>query len=46
MKEILLRIIEMLKINLKENVENQLRLIQTFIRIENKFQTIEKQNVD
>ena len=46
MKEVLLRIIEMLKANLKENVENSSKLIRTLNRIESKFQTIEKQNVN
>ena len=45
-KEILLRVIEMLKANLKENVENLSKLIRTLNRIENRFQTIEKQNVN
>ena len=46
MKEILLKIIEMLKANLKENVENSSKLIRTLNRIESKVQTIEKQNVN
>ena len=45
-KKILLRVIEMLKTNLKENVENSSKLIRTLNRIENRFQTIEKQNVN
>ena len=45
-KKILLRMIEMLKANLKENVENSSKLIRTLNRIESKFQTIEKQNVN
>ena len=36
----------MLKANLKENVENLSKLIRTLNRIESKFQTIEKQNVN
>ena len=46
MKKILQRIIEMLKVNFKENVENSSKLIRTLNRIENRFQTIEKQNVN
>ena len=46
MKKILQRMIEMLKTNLKENVENSSKLIRTLNRIESKFQTIEKQNVN
>ena len=45
-KKILLKVIEMLKANLKENVENSSKLIRTLNRIESKFQTIEKQNVN
>ena len=45
-KKILSRIIEMLKTNLKENVENSSKLVWTLNRIENKFQIIEKQNVN
>ena len=41
MKEVLLRIIEMLKANLKKNVENSSKLIRTLNRIESRFQTIE-----
>ena len=36
----------MLKVDLKENVENSSKLIRTLNRIKNKFQTIEKQNVN
>ena len=46
MKEILQRMIEMLKTNLKENVENSSKLIRILNRIESRFQTIEKQNVN
>ena len=46
MKKILLKMIEMLKANLKENVENSSKLIRTLNRIESKLQTIEKQNVN
>ena len=42
--KILLKMIEMLKANLKKNIEKQLKLIRTLNRIENKFQKIEKQN--
>ena len=45
-KRILLKMIEMLKTDLKENIENFLKLIRTLNRIENKFQTIEKQNAN
>ena len=45
-EEILLKVIEMLKIDLKENVENSSKLVRTLNRIENKFQIIEKQNVN
>ena len=45
-KRILLRMIEMLEIDLKENVENSSKLVRTLNRIENKFQIIEKQNVN
>ena len=44
-KEILLRMIEMLKVDLKENVESSSKLIRTLNRIENKFQTIEKKKL-
>ena len=37
MKKILLKVIEMLKANLKENVENSSKLIRTLNRIESKF---------
>ena len=43
-KKILLRVIEMLKTDLKENIENSSKLIRTLNRIKNKFETIEKQN--
>ena len=36
-KKILLRVIEMLKTNLKENVENSSKLIRTLNRIESRF---------
>ena len=45
-KKILLRVIEMLKANLNKNVENSSKLIRTLNRIESRFQTIEKQNVN
>ena len=45
-KKILLRMIEMLKVDLKEDVENSSKLVRTLNRIENKFQIIEKQNVN
>ena len=45
-KKILLKMIEMLKANLKENVENSSKLIRTLNRIESRLQTIEKQNVN
>ena len=45
-KDILLKVIEMLKANLKKNVENSSKLIRTLNRIESKLQTIEKQNVN
>ena len=45
-KEILLKMIKLLKANLKESVENSSKLIQTLNRIESKFQAIEKQNVN
>ena len=45
-ERILLKMIEMLKIDLKENVENSSKLVRTLNRIENRFQIIEKQNVN
>ena len=45
-EKILLKIIEMLKVDLKENVENSSKLVRTLNRIENKFQIIEKQNAN
>ena len=39
-EEILIKIIEMLKIDLKEKIENSSKLIQTLNRIENKLLTI------
>ena len=45
-KKILLKVIEMLKVDLKESVENSSKLARTLNRIENKFQIIEKQNVN
>ena len=45
-KKILLRVIEMLKVDLKKNVENSSKLVRTLNRIENRLQTIEKQNVN
>ena len=38
--------IEILKVNLKENIENLSKLIQTLNRIENKSQTIQKLNIN
>ena len=45
-KRILLKMIEMLEVDLKENVENSSKLVRTLNRIENKFQIIEKQNAN
>ena len=45
-KKILLKMIEMLKANLKKSVENSSKLIRTLNQIENRFQIIEKQNVN
>ena len=45
-KKILLRMIEVLKIDLKEDIESFSKLVRTLNRIENKFQTIEKQNAN
>ena len=45
-KKILLRMIEMLKTDLKKNIESFSKLARTLNRIKNKFQTIEKQNVN
>ena len=41
-KRILLRMIEILKVDLKENIENSSKLIRTLNRIKSKFQVIEK----
>ena len=38
--------IEMLKADLKKNIENFSKLVRTLNRIENKLQTIEKQNAN
>ena len=38
--------IEMLKADLKENIENSSKSVRTLNRIKNKFQTIEKQNAN
>ena len=45
-KRILLRVIEILKADLKENIENSSKLIRTLNRIESRFQVIEKQNAN
>ena len=45
-KKILLKIIEMLKINFKKSIKKQSKLIRTLNRIESRFQTIKKQNVN
>ena len=45
-KKILLKMIEMLKVDLKENVENSSKLVRTLNRIENRLQIIEKQNAN
>ena len=45
-EKILLKVIEMLKVDLKESVENSSKLARTLNRIENKFQIIEKQNTN
>ena len=45
-ERILLKMIKMLKVNLKENFENTLKLIRTFNKIENRLQIIEKQNAN
>ena len=45
-KKILMKVIEMLEVDLKENVENSSKLIRTLNRIKNKFQIIEKQNAN
>ena len=45
-KRILLKMIEMLKVDLKEDIESFSKLIRTLNRIENRFQTIEKQNIN
>ena len=36
-KEVLLKVIEMLKVNLKKSIEKQSKLIRTLNKIENKF---------
>ena len=41
-EEILMRMIEMLEVDLKENVENSSKLVRTLNRIENRLQIIEK----
>ena len=45
-KKILLRMIEILKADLKENIENSSKLVRTLNRIKSRFQIIEKQNVN
>ena len=45
-KKILLKMIEMLKVDLKKNVQNSSKLIRTLNRIENRLQIIETQNAN
>ena len=45
-EKILLKMIEMFKVDLKKNVENSSKLVSTLNRRENKFQIIEKQNAN
>ena len=45
-ERILLRMIEMLKADIKKDIENSSKLARTLNRIENRFQTIEKQNAN
>ena len=45
-KRILLKVIEMLKTDLKKNIESFSKLARTLNRIENRFQIIEKQNAN
>ena len=45
-ERILLRVIEILKTDLKENIENSSKLARTLNRIKSRFQIIEKQNVN
>ena len=45
-KRILLRMIEMLKTDLKKDIESFSKLIRTLNRIKNRLQTIEKQNAN
>ena len=45
-ERILLRVIEILKADLKENIENSSKLIRTLNRIKSRFQVIEKQNAN
>ena len=45
-ERILLRVIEILKADLKEDIENSSKLIRTLNRIKSKFQIIEKQNAN
>ena len=45
-KKILLKMIEMLKVDLKQDVENSSKLVRTLNRIKNRFQIIEKQNAN
>ena len=45
-KKILLKMIEMLKADLKKNIESFSKLVRTLNRIKNKFQIIEKQNAN
>ena len=45
-EKILLRVIEILKADLKEDIENSSKLIRTLNRIESKLQVIKKQNAN
>ena len=45
-KRKILKMIKMLKIDLKEKIKNSSKLIQTLNRIKNKFQIIKNQNVN
>ena len=45
-EKILLRVIEILKADLKEDIENSSKLIRTLNRIKSRFQVIEKQNAN
>ena len=45
-ERILLKMIEILKVDLKEDIENSSKLIRTLNRIKSRFQVIEKQNAN